>query len=159
VDSSGRGSAFSLHPKKVGFIRAVLLLPLTPLRLNQRLLHPNVKLLMKFPDDSVPFITANHWYGGSSSRIGCYKQKHTHMTLLMYESTDFGLLKPVNMYSLHNKLASWFLQITYTGTEPHERGHHFHWGPNRTLLEATTQRFANRMEILETDAPGSARFK
>jgi hypothetical protein len=50
--------------------RAVFFLPLTDAKLNKRLEHPRSKLLMKFPDDSVPFIPDNYWRGGKRT-AGC----------------------------------------------------------------------------------------
>ena len=91
--------------------RAVFFLPLTDERLRARLSHPRAKLLMKFPNDTVPFIPDNYWYGGKKAR-GCYKEKHTHMVLIMYESEDTGVLSPVNYDTLHQKLASWFINKT-----------------------------------------------
>jgi hypothetical protein len=66
---------------------------------------------MKFPNDTVPFIPDNYWYGGKKVK-GCYKQKHTHMVLIMYESEDTGVLPPINYDTLLQKLAAWFINKT-----------------------------------------------
>jgi len=61
--------------------RAVFFLPLTDSKLKGRLKHPRARLLVKFPDNSVPFIPDDYWYGGKKAR-GCYQQKHTRMVLI-----------------------------------------------------------------------------
>jgi hypothetical protein len=65
--------------------RAVFSLPLSHKKIKERLKHLRTKLVMIFPNNIVSFIPDNHWYGGTR-RAGCYKEKHTHMVLLMYES-------------------------------------------------------------------------
>ena len=96
--------------EKVSF-RAVCFLPLTDDKLETRLQHPRARLLVKFPDNSVPFIPHGYWYGGRKTR-GCYQQKHTRMVLIMYESEDIGELQPVNNDTLQQKLAAWFINKT-----------------------------------------------
>jgi hypothetical protein len=88
--------------------RAVFFLPLTDSKLRRRLKHPRARLLVKFPDKSVPFIPDGYWYGGKKTR-GCYQQKYTHMVLIMYESEDIGVLQPVDNDTLQQKLAAWFI--------------------------------------------------
>ena len=95
---------------RTGF-RAVFFLPLSAVRLAERCMHPRAKLLMKFPDDSIPFIPDDYWYGGSYT-AGCYRQSHTHLVILMYESENIGSLKPVKLGVLQDKLAAWFMHIT-----------------------------------------------
>jgi hypothetical protein len=85
--------------------RAVFFLPLTDSKLRGRLKQPRARLLVKFPDKSVPFIPDGYWYGGKKTR-GCYQQKHTHMILIVYESEDIGLLQPVDNDTLQQKLAA-----------------------------------------------------
>ena len=70
--------------------RAVFFLPLTDSKLKGRLTHPRARLLVKFPDNSVPFIPDGYWHGGKKAR-GCYQQKHTRMVLIMYKSENNGV--------------------------------------------------------------------
>ncbi len=46
---------------KSGF-RGVFFLPLSKRKLSKRLLHPRVKLLMRFPNNSIPFIPESYWF-------------------------------------------------------------------------------------------------
>jgi hypothetical protein len=91
--------------------RAVFFLPLTDAKIKERCRHPQAKVIMKFPNNSVSFIPDGHWYGGNKL-AGCYNEKNTHMILIMYESTDIGSLKPINQHTLELKLAAWYLHAT-----------------------------------------------
>ena len=91
--------------------RAVFFLLLTYSKLKGRLKHPRARLLVKFPDKSVPFIPDGYWYGGKKAR-GCYQQKHTRMVLIMYESENNGVLQPIDNDTLQQKLAAWFINKT-----------------------------------------------
>ena len=91
--------------------RAVFFLPLTDSKLKGRLTHPRARLLVKFPDNSVPFIPDAYWHGGKKAR-GCYQQKHTRMVLIMYESENNGVLQPIDNDTLQQKLAAWFINKT-----------------------------------------------
>jgi hypothetical protein len=106
------------------FIRVVFFLQLTDKTLKERLKHPRAKLLMKFPNDSIPFIPDNHWYG-RPRQAGCYKEKHTRLVLLTYESENLGHLN-FNYQSLHKEMSSRFIHTTPA------RNH------NRKALEFTT---------------------
>ena len=91
--------------------RAVFFLPLTESKLKGRLKHPRASLLVKFPDNSVPFIPNGYWYGGKKTR-GCYQQKNTRMVLIMYESENKGTLQPIDNITLQQKIAAWFINKT-----------------------------------------------
>jgi hypothetical protein len=91
--------------------RAVFYLPLTDSKLRGRLKHPRARLLVRFPDKSLPFIPDGYWYGGKKTR-GCYQQRHTHTVLVMYESEDIRVLQPVDNDTLQQKLAAWFINKT-----------------------------------------------
>jgi hypothetical protein len=91
--------------------RAFCFLPLTATKLRRRLLHPRARLLMKFPVDSVPFIPDSYWYGGGKQSAGCYREPHTNMVLLMYESVITGDLPPLED-DFFQSLASWFMSVT-----------------------------------------------
>ena len=91
--------------------RAVFFLPLTDAKINERCRHPQAKLIMKFPNNSVSFIPDGHWYGGNK-HAGCYNEKNTHMILIMYESTNIRNLRPIDQHTLESKLAAWYLHTT-----------------------------------------------
>ena len=93
--------------------RAVFFLPLSDSKLEGRLKHPRARLLIKFPNNSVPFIPDGYWHGGKKAK-GCYQQKHTHMVLIMYESKNIGTLQPIDNDTLQRKLAAWFINKTPT---------------------------------------------
>jgi hypothetical protein len=46
--------------------RAIYFIPLTKYKLAQRCKNKNTELIMKFPNNTVPFIPDNHWYGGNN---------------------------------------------------------------------------------------------
>ena len=70
--------------------RAFYFVPLTDAKLRERLLHPQARLLMRFPVDSVPFIPDSYWYGTGKKSVGCYNEPNTNMVLLMFESVIIG---------------------------------------------------------------------
>ena len=82
--------------------RAVFFLPLTDSKLEYegRLTHPRARLLVKIPDNSIPFIPDGYWHGGKKTR-GCYQQTHTRMVLIMYESENIGVLQSIDNNTLH----------------------------------------------------------
>jgi hypothetical protein len=92
--------------------RAVFFLPLTDSKLKGRLKHPRARLLVKFPDNSVPFIPDGYWHAGGKKAKGYYRQKHTRMVLIMYESENNGVLQPIDNDTLQQKLAAWFINKT-----------------------------------------------
>jgi hypothetical protein len=55
--------------------RAIFFLSLTPGKLEKRLEPPNIKLLMKFPNNTVPFTPDTHWYGLHKGKPGCCVKK------------------------------------------------------------------------------------
>ena len=95
--------------------RAVYFIPLTERRLQTRLQNPTAKVLMEFPNDTVPFIPDAYWYGESGRKItrgtGCYKEKHTRLYLIMYESAELQNLPPINYDRLHTRMAEWYLTV------------------------------------------------
>ena len=103
------GNAAEAGATTIGF-RAVFPIPLTQDKLTLRLTHPSATLLMKCPNDSIPFIPDSKWYG-NDRRTGCSKESHTHLVLLMYQSENNGPLSNINMLSLNQKLANLYLHI------------------------------------------------
>ena len=93
-----------------GSFRAVFFLPLTDSKLKGRLKYPRARLLVMFPDKSVPFFPDGYWYGGKKPR-GCYQQKHTRTILITYESENIGVLQPTDNDTLQQKLAEIILSI------------------------------------------------
>ncbi len=98
--------------------RAIFFLPLTPNKLKERLEHPNVKLLMKFPNNTVPFTPDTHWYGLNKGKPGCYDEENTNLVLLKYENPAAETnIQIINYPTLYTKLANWYLNIL----PPHKR--------------------------------------
>ena len=92
--------------------RAIFFLPLSPETLEQRLTHPCAKLLMKFPNGTVPFIPDSHWYGTTKGKTACYEQSSTNLVLIKYESpSDTNNLPLINYEQLNTKLAAWYMNI------------------------------------------------
>ena len=102
----------------IGF-RAVFLLPLTPDKLTIRLTHPRATLLMRCPNDSIPFMPYSKWYG-NDTRTGCYKESNTHLMLLMYQSENTGSLSNINIHSLNQKLANWYMHVAPKNKQTHK---------------------------------------
>ena len=100
--------------ERPGF-RAIYFIPLTDKRRQARMQHHTATILMEFPNDTVPFIPDAYWYGESGRKItrgtGCYKEKHTRLYLIMYESADLEDLPPINYDTLHTRLAEWYLPV------------------------------------------------
>jgi hypothetical protein len=95
--------------------RGVFFLPLTDARLRQRLSHPNVSLVIKFPNGTVPFTPDSYWYGRQKGGTACYDEEHTNLVLLKYENNGADLeWGAVDGESLSTKLAAWFLSLLPT---------------------------------------------
>ena len=92
--------------------RAVFFLPLSPAKLEQRLTHPCAKLLMTFPNGTVPFTPDSHWYGTTKGQTACYEQSSTNLVLIMYEKPSHTNHLPlINHERLNAKLAAWYMSI------------------------------------------------
>ena len=126
------------------------ILPLTDSKLKgRRLKHPRARLLVKFPDNSVPFIPDGYWHGGKKFR-GCYHQKHTRMVLIMYESENNGVLQPIDNDTLQQKLAAWMVYQQDPNSEPCSRETTVHWDSTCILRQHHPRAFPGIMEVLET---------
>ena len=96
--------------EKIGF-RGGFVVPLSSHALATREAHPRAKVLLFCQDNTVPFVPDGVWYGKARYTGGCYKEKHTNLVVIMYESVDIGDLAPVDWCSLRQALASWYASV------------------------------------------------
>jgi len=90
--------------------RGTFLLPLSKQALSQRLEYEHVTLIMRFPNDSLPFIPNDYWFDKKMT-TGCYNQKNTNLVILLYQNSKHtdSAFPVLNMDNLHRKLARWFI--------------------------------------------------
>jgi hypothetical protein len=129
--------------------RAFCFVPLTDAKLRERLLHPQAKLLMRFPVDSVPFIPDGYWYGKRKKSVGCYRQKNTNMVLLMYESVIKGHLPPLED-EFFQSLASWFMSVS-PDKHHNKNSLQFTGIPMRFYENVRTQIFPEEWKLWQVD--------
>ena len=65
--------------------RGTFLLPLSHNKLKDRLESKFVTLLIKFPNNTLPFIPDGYWQGQQKQNTGCYNQEHNNIAFLLYE--------------------------------------------------------------------------
>ena len=117
VEANGAGAisrtlnaAEKAAEEKIGF-RGVFVVPLSSHALAARERHPRAKVLLFCQDNTVPFVPDGVWYGKARYTGRCYKEAHTNLVVIMYESVDAGNLSPIDWCSLERDLASWYASV------------------------------------------------
>jgi len=100
----------------VGF-RAVAVVPMSPATLVARAQHPRARVLLVGMDNTVPFVPDGVWYGKARYTGRCYRERHTQVVVIMYESEDLGDLTPVVWDNLYGALASWYAAVIPEGVD------------------------------------------
>lgn len=122
--------------------RGVFVIPLSPGNLKHRLTFPHVSVLFKFPDNTLPFISAKHWRTGCKT-TGFYKNPYTNIVILLYNSPNQCDLPPLNIESIQKKLAIWYLK-----TAP--RSSHTQEFLNTTMVPLNFFEHARHVDIPES---------